>query len=208
MSVALVSAPACSCGRPATLRRRTLCHTCYERRRRSGDLQVNASKEERFFEKVEAADPLECWIWTGALDIGGYGAFNADGRVKSHRWSYQFLRGEIPSDLVLDHLCRRPACVNPWHLEPVSNAENCRRGAGTNVDQCRRGHPLDDVIVYKSGKRQCRTCHRAVDKARTERRRIARQAARARTNEFRVDELPAVDPDITAAEHRRLGDKD
>jgi hypothetical protein len=30
---------------------------------------------------------------------------------------------------VLDHLCRNPACVNPDHLEPVTNAENSRRGA-------------------------------------------------------------------------------
>jgi hypothetical protein len=33
----------------------------------------------------------------------------------------------------LDHLCRVRSCVNPAHLEPVTNAENCRRGANAKL---------------------------------------------------------------------------
>lgn len=33
----------------------------------------------------------------------------------------------------LDHLCRVRSCVNPDHLEPVSRAENCQRGANAKL---------------------------------------------------------------------------
>ena len=42
-------------------------------------------------------------------------------------WAYEFLVGEIPEGLTLDHLCRNKACVMPDHLEPVTQAENHRR---------------------------------------------------------------------------------
>ena len=41
--------------------------------------------------------------------------------------------GPVPEGMQLDHLCRVPGCVNPDHLEPVSAAENVRRGRGTKL---------------------------------------------------------------------------
>jgi DNA-binding XRE family transcriptional regulator len=35
----------------------------------------------------------------------------------------------IPEGLQLDHLCRVRCCVNPAHLEPVTNRENSHRGS-------------------------------------------------------------------------------
>jgi hypothetical protein len=46
----------------------------------------------------------------------------------AHRFAYLEFVGPIPDGLVLDHLCRNKKCVNPDHLEPVTNAENLRRG--------------------------------------------------------------------------------
>lgn len=37
--------------------------------------------------------------------------------------------GPIPEGLHLDHLCRVRRCVNPAHLEPVTQAENNYRQA-------------------------------------------------------------------------------
>lgn len=34
----------------------------------------------------------------------------------------------MPEGLELDHLCRVRCCCNPSHLEPVTRAENIRRG--------------------------------------------------------------------------------
>lgn len=48
--------------------------------------------------------------------------------VYAHRAAYEALRGPIPEDRVLDHLCRVRRCYNPWHLEIVTIGENVRRG--------------------------------------------------------------------------------
>lgn len=51
----------------------------------------------------------------------------------AHRLVYTLLIGPVDPDLVLDHLkavCCARWCVRPDHLEPVTNAENTRRGGG------------------------------------------------------------------------------
>lgn len=60
---------------------------------------------------------------------GGYGRLHVEGsKVWAHRYSYEMLTGPIPDGLVIDHLCRNRACVNPAHMEPVTSRENLRRG--------------------------------------------------------------------------------
>lgn len=119
--------------------------------------------EERFWEKVEKTD--KCWIWKGArCGKGGlYGHIKVDGRMqRAHRVAYELCVGPITDGLTLDHLCRNTRCVNPKHLEPVSNKENCLRGispAAVNSKKktCPKGHEYD---VEVSGKRRCSVCDR------------------------------------------------
>lgn len=81
----------------------------------------------RFWAKVDASG--DCWEWTGALHWFGYGMFRVLGRTVTAYWfAYTTLVGPVPVGLELDHLCRSQRCVNPDHLEPVTHAENIRRG--------------------------------------------------------------------------------
>jgi hypothetical protein len=116
---------------------------------------VNA--ETRFFAQVREAD--DCWVWAGRLSPNGYGRFGRG--TPAHRWSWEFFRGEIPTGLHLDHLCRNKACVNPEHLDPVTQAENNRRAAASQT-HCHEGHPLsgDNLVLHGPQRhwRRCRTC--------------------------------------------------
>lgn len=163
-------------------RKRDWCSMHYTRWRLHGDpehtktrprtvLGREAGQDDRFWSKVAVGHPLGCWQWTGWTNRLGYGITRYDGREQRvHRVAFQLLRGSLPERddhgkrLVIDHLCRNRSCVNPDHLEPVTDGENIRRGEGLSAkrarqQRCRRGHLLagDNLIVRRSGRR-CRTC--------------------------------------------------
>lgn len=71
-----------------------------------------------------------CLVWMGVRSSEGYAIV---GHVYIHTLLYEKLTGRIPDGLELDHLCRNRFCINPRHVEPVSRAENCRRGDGTKL---------------------------------------------------------------------------
>jgi len=82
--------------------------------------------EVRFWRNVTRTSG--CWIWHGYKHSQGYGRLRVGGRkVLAHRFAYELLIGPIPEGTTLDHLCENPACVNPAHLEPVTQGENMRR---------------------------------------------------------------------------------
>jgi hypothetical protein len=114
----------------------------------------------------------ECIEWQGARLPRGYGWFTVTlgprRRVTmyAHRLAYELLVGPIPPGLELDHLCRNPSCIRPDHLEPVTHAENMRRGTSGDHQRrkthCPSGHPYvgDNVYVDPKGHRFCRPCRR------------------------------------------------
>jgi hypothetical protein len=72
-----------------------------------------------------------CWIWQLWTTHDGYGRYNSK---MAHRVIWEEVNGPIPAGMQLDHLCCQPSCVNPDHLEVVTNAENSRRGSTTKLD--------------------------------------------------------------------------
>ena len=112
-----------------------------------------------------------CWPWIGAVDGDGYGRF---AMRSAYRIAYEAVRGPVPVGLTLDHLCRNRECVNPDHLEPVTNRENILRGESpaakhARQSHCLNGHSFDSANTYRwHGQRICRACNRERSSRRAE----------------------------------------
>lgn len=83
-----------------------------------------------FDTKWRIDDESGCHVWTGRVSRYGYGMF---GDQLAHRVAWIRERGPVPEGLELDHLCGNRLCINLVHLEPVTRAENCRRGRQTKL---------------------------------------------------------------------------
>lgn len=135
----------------------------------------------RFWAKVDKT--ATCWLWTAAPDDKGYGRLKVSGKhLYAHRLSYEAFNGPIPDGLQIDHLCRVRSCVNPDHLEAITQAENVRRGLrGVLTTHCPKGHEYTPENTYvghsrRYPNRMCRTCVRAATRAWAARTRSERRA--------------------------------
>jgi hypothetical protein len=129
--------------------------------------------EERFWIYTEKTDT--CWNWTGGKSEG-YGMIKLSGTRKmrgAHRFSYELHYGPIPDGMVIDHICRNRSCVNPGHLQAVSNQHNAEN-LDVTPESNRTGH-LNVykrnnaygymVIVRSGGKRHYGGAHATVEEA-------------------------------------------
>lgn len=130
-----------------------------------------------------------CWHWQGYVSpTTGYGTFlqRTNGVAKTHyvhRAAYDHHNGPIPDGLVVDHTCHNTddtcfeaseclhrRCINPDHLESVTQAVNIERGKGLAAlnaakTHCPAGHVYDiENTATFSGKRHCKTCAKAADR--------------------------------------------
>ena len=135
--------------------------------------QLPAEVISKFWSKAEIRSAGECWPWRGCISSKGYGRFALPGGrlVRVHRLAWQLTNGDIPTGKVTDHLCRNRSCVNPQHIEIVTNKENVLRGVGIAAENakkthCKNGHsftPENTITRVRSDRsgrveRDCRIC--------------------------------------------------
>lgn len=168
------------------------CEPHYRKWRKYGDpltgkflVRLAGTPEQRFWPRVDKNGPIpehrpelgSCWLWTTtASTTNGYPQFRCGDRmVLAYRYAYEATKGLIPDGLQLDHVCHNQSptcpsgpnclhrkCVNPEHLEPVTNIENSQRRVGMHyAPLCpAKLHPMveDNVRITSSGLRICREC--------------------------------------------------
>lgn len=123
---------------------------------------------DRLQDKIVVDCGSGCWWWTGARDSNGYGRTWMDGsHRKAPRLIYELLVEKIPDGLVPDHLCENKACVNPGHLETVTQRENVRRWYA-RFTHCKHGHEFTPENLLppcpSNDRRRCRECKRIRDR--------------------------------------------
>lgn len=94
--------------------------------------EVVHSNTEVKFAHDSAGTPIPyygcCWLVERNLTHNGYAKMKYNHRsYQLHRVTYMFFRGPIPDGMQIDHLCRNRNCVNPWHMEVVTQQENSAR---------------------------------------------------------------------------------
>jgi hypothetical protein len=131
---------------------------------------MNAVSLRYFLAQVDdTSGPGVCWQWRGVPDRDGYGTFGRRPQRRAHRVAYELAVGPIPTGLVIDHLCGNRICVNPAHMEPVTQRTNILRSPNTMPNRnaaktrCPRGHAYspENTYVRPTGTgRDCRTSKR------------------------------------------------
>lgn len=106
--------------------------------------------DERYFKIEDRGFSSPCWVWTRAT-VGerGYGQIRINKKgVVAHRAVWEERIGPWPIGLQADHLCRVRLCVNPEHIEPVTQEVNQRRGKNAKLSDSDR---LQIQMAYNEG---------------------------------------------------------
>lgn len=136
--------------------------------------------EQRLMERVEKTDG--CWLWRGAIGVGGYGAFpivvGGKWRTKpAHRVSYQLFVGAIPDGMYVCHACDVRPCVNPAHLWVGTHQQN-------QADMGRKGRTYSPA--KKLSDEDVAEIRRLLSEGRMFQREIAKQFGVARNHISRI----------------------
>lgn len=110
--------------------------------------------------RMTVNDP--CILHPGSRDGTGYGQawdYSLKRIRRAHHLAYEKAYGPIPEGLVVDHICNVRHCINPNHLQAITQRENSLRGNPPRT-HCPRGHEYNKVNTYidPKGCKICRIC--------------------------------------------------
>ena len=70
----------------------------------------------------------DCLVWSKSKRSNGYGQLKVGGKngrnVTAHRLAYELSVGAVPEGMLIDHICRNRACINPLHLRLATQKQN------------------------------------------------------------------------------------
>lgn len=124
---------------------------------------------DRFWSKVDKRGPDECWPWTGARSVTGYGMLSVPGLqapVQAHRVACGLATGSVQDGRYVCHSCDNPGCCNPAHLWIGTHRENMHdmhaKGRNRNgrelMTHCKRGHLLPHRLGTDVAPGPCARC--------------------------------------------------
>lgn len=115
---------------------------------------------DRWMRRTAPREPGTCWVWKGLRSPNGYGVFGQ--KVYAHRWTYAEMVGPIPRGMVIDHICRNRACVNPSHLRLATKRQNSLENSESPIAKNHKKESCPTCggayETRKNGWRFCRPC--------------------------------------------------
>lgn len=105
-----------------------------------------------------------CWLWQGYRQPNGYGKITyLNQKHYIHRLVYQLLVGKLHVGKVIDHKCEIVNCVNPAHLQQITQRANTLKGASpaainSRKETCKNGHSISSIIPKLISGRYRRRC--------------------------------------------------
>jgi HNH endonuclease len=83
--------------------------------------------EERYLKYTEPDSETDCLNWKGFIKPQGYGQIKVRGKTyPAHRYFYLSLKGPIPGELHIRHVCHNKKCVRLEHLLLGTRFENAQ----------------------------------------------------------------------------------